>query len=192
MFQVAFSDESLFQAQPAGYRKQWQPPKSPPAIRPVHRHPVKVMVWSLFCMQGTGRLHIVEGNMNKEQYLHVLRTRMAIQMREWFPNGDGIFMHDRAPCHTARVCSQYLQDEGFQVLDWPGNSPDLNPIENLWGIIKNKLQGSTITTRGDLICQVIKIWHRDASIPEYLNNLVASMPHRLQQVIDLKGGFTKY
>ncbi len=143
--------------------------------------------------QGAGRLHVVEGSMNKDQYLRVLRTRVRPQMAEWFPLGDGIFQQDKAPAHTAKQCLKYLEDEHIRVLDWPGNSPDLNVIENLWAIIKKRLQldgGSQ--TPCELISNVIQAWHRDATLSHVLQSLVESMPRRIESVIKAKGGHTKY
>ena len=68
----------------------------------------KVMVLGIFSYQG---------NMNKEQYLYVLQTRVMQQMLDWFPRGDGVFMHDKAPCHTARIFSNFLSTQQFAVLD---------------------------------------------------------------------------
>ena len=50
-----------------------------------------------------------------------------------------IFMHDRAPCHRSKVVLENLWKSKVEVLDWLENSPDLNPIENLWSYIKNKV-----------------------------------------------------
>lgn len=150
------------------------------------------MVWGIFSYQGAGRLHICQGNMNKEQYLYVLQTRVMQQMLDWFPRGDGVFMHDKAPCHTARICSNFLSTQQFSVLDWPGNSPDLNPIENLWKIIKSRLEPESVTTREEMIALVIKYWNRDAGVKETMKNLIESMPRRLQGVIKAEGGHTKY
>ncbi len=47
------------------------------------------------------------------------------------------FQQDLAPAHTAK---SWLNDHGVGVLDWPANSPDLNPIENLCGIVKRKMK----------------------------------------------------
>ena len=73
------------------------------------------MVWGMFYGNGSGRLHIVEGSMNAQQYQRVLQSRVAPQMRQWFPSNDGFYQHDRAPCHMARVCTDFLDHEGLYL-----------------------------------------------------------------------------
>ena len=146
----------------------------------------------MFSYHGTGRLNVCEGSMNAVSYLQVMQTRMMPQLREWFPDNDGVFMQDSAPCHTARIVKRYLEEQHVTVLDWPGNSPDLNPIENLWAIIKRRLATQTITTKQQLIAKVIDVWLRDPSINDILHKLVDSMPRRIAEVIAAQGGHTKY
>ena len=50
-----------------------------------------------------------------------------------------IFMHDNAPSHNAGRVSRFLRNENLEVLDWPGISPDMNPIEKAWFILKRKV-----------------------------------------------------
>ncbi len=57
-----------------------------------------------------------------------------------FNDADFIFQQDLAPAHTAKSTKSWLNDHGVGVLDWPANSPDLNLIENLWGIVKRKMR----------------------------------------------------
>ncbi len=57
-----------------------------------------------------------------------------------FKDADFIFQQDLAPAHTAKRTKSWLNDHGVGVLDWPENSPDLNLINNLWGIVKRKMR----------------------------------------------------
>ena len=64
------------------------------------KFPTRVMVWSVMCFKGTGRLHVVEGTMNSKKYVDVLKDCLLPQLQEWFRNENFIFMQDGAPCHT--------------------------------------------------------------------------------------------
>uniref|UniRef100_A0A803K0Y4 Tc1-like transposase DDE domain-containing protein n=1 Tax=Xenopus tropicalis TaxID=8364 RepID=A0A803K0Y4_XENTR len=50
-----------------------------------------------------------------------------------------LLMQDNARPHVARVCQQFLQDEGIDAMDWPACSPDLNPIEHIWDIMSRSI-----------------------------------------------------
>lgn len=151
------------------------------------------MVWSVISAKGMGRLYIVEGTMRQDQYKRVLESRLLPQVEEWFPGDEEyVFMHDSAPCHKARSVTAFLADKNVRVLPWPGNSPDMNPIENLWELTKREVAKEVITTKQQLIEILIRVWHHSSNIQHNAKVCIESMPRRLEAVIAAKGGITKY
>ena len=114
-------------------------------------------------------------------------------MEQSFTAGDVIFQQDKTPAHTTKICKQDLQEANINVLDRPGNSPDLNVIENLCAIVKRKLQKSGGSRRrSELIGNFVKIWRRDTEMTSIVQNLIDSMPNRLNAEINAIGGHTNY
>ena len=78
------------------------------------------------------------------------------------------------------------------VLDWPGNSPDLNPIENLWSIVKNRLRKMDCRNKIKLIQSEIHVWFHDEEIKQICKKLVLSMKERVKLVLENKGEHISY
>ena len=96
-------------------------------------------------------------------------------------------MEDNAPVHTAKIGEAWRKEKGLKKLSWPAQSPDLNPIENLWFQIKSELKISeerlgSMKVLGEVIEDV---WNY-ISI-EKVNKLIDSMPRRIKEVIKAKG-----
>lgn len=192
---VIFTDESTLetlQNRSRYVRRRRGEEFLPDCVRQTVKHPDKIMIWSSISVHGTGRLYIVNGMMNAQQYQEVLQTRFVPQMLQWFPDGNAVLMHDGAPCHRSRQISQYLEQTGIEVLPWPGNSPDLNPIEGLWKMLKDKVCSSDITNRRQLTERLIQTWHHDQQLQNLARQYIQSMPRRVQAVIKAKGCNTKY
>ena len=87
----------------------------------------------------------------------------------------------------------FLAEEApnMKIIPWPGNSPDLNPIENAWNHIKNKLQDMEVTSVDSLKEAIKQVWVRDLDV-SYWRKLVESMPRRMELVIAAEGNTTKY
>ena len=112
-------------------------------------------------------------------------------------------MQDNAPCHTARLVKDFFTQESISVLPWPAQSPDLNPIENLWALIKRKLAAEfpIPKTCSELIANVTTIW--GGITPElcrnladnyvYYQTLTAIINYLLrQQILNLEKKLMKY
>ncbi len=107
-----------------------------------------------------------------------------------YGDADFIFQQDLAHAHTAKSTKSWFNDHGVTVLDWPVNSPDLNPIQNIWAIVKRKMRDIRPNNADDLKAAIKETW---AFItPEQCHRLIASMPQRIDAVIQAKGGPTKY
>ena len=154
------------------------------------KHPPSVMVWGCFSNMGRGSLYFLPKNttMNGQRYLAMLKEKIPLTMSL---HETTTFMHDGAPCHKAKIVTKWLNDNRIRVLDWPGNSPELNPIENLWLIIKNKVEYHDTGSLPKLAETIKKVWCTGIT-QEICQNLIKSMPERLKQVIKNKGHMTKY
>ena len=118
---------------------------------------------------------MIDGRINTEKHLKVLEKKVVTDLLNTFPNGFGVFQQDSAPCYKAKKVMKYMKETKIKVLDWPGNYPDFNPIENLWPIIKLCLCSEYCTTKTKLIEAIIWIWFRDPAIKEKCHKLVESM-----------------
>lgn len=191
---VLFSDESSFCTIRSRAKRVRRPigsdRMSPKYTVSTVKHPPSVMVWGCFSYKGRGSLYFLPSNttMNGKTYLQLLKDKLPTTMTI---HETAIFQHDGAPCHRAKLVSNWLNNNNFQVLQWPGNSPDLNPIENLWNIIKDKLQHHSTGSLPLLIEAIKKVWCTEIS-KELCETLVKSQQKRIMMVLKKKGEMTKY
>lgn len=104
-----------------------------------------------------------------------------------------IFMQDNCPIHTARVVRRWFEEQRhIELLSWPSNSPDLNPIENVWANIVNVWETGNERNSEQLWQHVEMEWEVMRRKPQMIYNHVESMQRRLQCVIESNGGWNKY
>lgn len=148
-----------------------------------------IMVWGAFSWRGVGPLVLVQGRMDQYQYKEILEKHMMPYFVDKMDDGR-IFQHDNDPKHTARSVKSYLNEATVSVLEWPPQSPDLNPIENLWSHVERQMEGRKYRSSVELFESVTEIWK---SIPaDVCRKLVDSMHKRCQEVLRNKGYPIKY
>ena len=149
------------------------------------------MVWGCIAASGIDRLKLVSGMMNGTKCIDVLENQMLPSARSLFSDDDWIFQDDNAPCHRAKKVQHWYGTHKVERMDWPAQSPDLNPTENLWNRVSCIVGKNKSKTRRELIEQVIAAWFRVIT-PEELKKLVDSHPRRCKLVIDNHGWPIKY
>lgn len=191
--EVLFSDESTFCQFGSSVTRVRRLPKTrylPSNMVATVKHSPKIMVWGCFGAAGRGSLVFVPvgKTVNATVYLGILDERLQRTMTML---NCTTFQQDSAPCHVAKTVMNWMKTQRVQVLEWPGNSPDLNPIENLWYLMKRKVRSHAPKNMVELQYWIKRVWVQEIS-PGYCNNLVSSMPRRIQAVLDNKGKATKY
>lgn len=175
-----FSDETAFQL----FRntiKYWYKGSRP--VRPLPKNRQKILAWGGFCIKGKTNLFCFTRIMDAKFYIEILEQHIPevrrMLGRRWR------FQQDNDPKHTSRLAKEFLQENVPEVIDWPSNSPDLNPIENLWSIVKHNIEKRLPQNIDELKQFMIEEWEK---IPEsFLVNLVQSMKKRCQLVIERNG-----
>ena len=150
------------------------------------------MVWGAFGYNGVGRLHPVEEGVRVggKEYVAILSAAAKQSATDVFDNEPFVFQQDNAPGHTAILAKKWFASEKIRVLDWPGQSPDMNPIENLWGLVQHSVSDKLYRNKYELLGAIVKAW-KELPVSK-LQALVDSMPRRVAAVISAGGGSTRY
>ncbi len=142
------------------------------------------MIWAAMSSASVGPLCFLKSTVNAAIYQEILEHFMLPSADKLYGDADFIFQQDLAPAHTAKGTKSWFNDHGVTVLDWPANSPDLKPIDNLWGIVKRKMRDTRPNNADDPKATVKETW---ASIPpQKCHKLITSMPCRIEAVIKAK------
>ena len=152
-----------------------------------------LMIWGCMTAHGPGFMCRIVDKMDQYLYKLILEEDL-LETIEWYGLDAErvIFQHDNDPKHRARSVQNWLDEQPFEVLDWPPQSPDLNPIEHLWAILKRRLNQYERPPSG-----MVELWERieaewnKIGVDDCLK-LIESMPKRIEAVLKAKGMWTDY
>ena len=180
---IVFSDESRFCQEPDNSwvyirRGEW----NDSVMAPKAKFSNGIMCFAAIGVGFKSRLVVCKGAVNSREYIRCLEecgVRQAMDSKHgafrWF------LMQDGAPSHTCQETMKWLRDKINILPGWPPNSPDLNPIEMLWALIKHQLNKTT----GPIEERLLEIW--DAFRQQTVDRLVMSFRHRTEMVVS-RGG----
>ena len=155
---------------------------------------VSVHVWGWIDSLGRGTLHRIIGRFNSEKYVRLLRDHFLPAFREMRAT-PALLMQDNSPIHTAGNTMDFLEGEDdIALLPWVARGPDMNPIENVWGLMTCELTPrlrDRRVTADQLWEEVQQCWHRVVT-PQYCRRLAESVPSRMREVVENGGHWAGY
>lgn len=136
---------------------------------------------------------LCEGRMNSDTYISILSNVLEPSVKKIFHTKRHcryIFQQDNAPCHKSAKSMAFLKKKNICTMNSPPQSPDLNPIENLWTMVKIEIAKYSPSSKKELFEIVQREWEKFSKLQ--CENLIKTMPKRVKAVLKAKGMATKY
>lgn len=141
-------------------------------------------------MRGRTGICIFSGIMDAAMYTEILEATLIPFLRDTYPDGHK-FMQDNDPKHTSRLAKAYLQEKNINWWPTPPESPDLNPIENMWHELKEFLRREVKPkTKDELVGGIQQFW--DTVTGEKCRKYIRHLHKVIPRIIELDGAATGY
>jgi len=183
---VFFSDESKFQLN-RGTSKYWVPKGEEKVSRTIYNPNHSIMIWGAVSTEGSLGLMEVNERLTGKIYLNQLKNGLFDQADMIFGEGMWRFQQDNARAHTAKIVTKEFQKRNIQIVPHPPNSPDLNPIESIWGIIKKRVEDSQPSTKAALRRCIFDEWKKISH--ETVKKTIKHILKVYRKVIEAKGEY---
>lgn len=196
---TVFTDEKCFKSNDHGRLSLWRYDRT----RYTEDHVIPLRnsgrltanMWGWMSADGVGELCFIPTRANALTYVDILEEVMLPTVRNVYPVEDYPeidFIQDNCPIHTAHVTNEWFsQHLDIKKVSWPAMSPDLNAIENLWGLMVQRWDHRNERSKEAISSHCMQIWEQMRGT-DVTQRLVGSMRERLQAVIDARGGYTRY
>ena len=148
-----------------------------------------VKVWGCFSSKEFENIHIIDGIMDSIYYLNILQYNLKSPATKLELN-EFNFQQDNNPKHISAIIKSYFQRNNINVLPWPSQSPDMNPIEHLWGYLKTRVSERLLSNIKQLKSIIKQEW--EAIPKELCQKLMNSVERRVEALFKAKGNHTKY
>ena len=186
---VVWTDECTVELQQHSlrcFRKKDQLKK----LKPRPKHPLKLHIWGGISCRGATSVVIFEGILIATKLLKIYEASLIPFVKKAYPDHHRL-MQDNDPKHTSRVAQNFLLDNEINWWKTPPESPDLNPIENIWGSMKRFLRDRHKPTNKASLIEGIKIFWKTLS-PEVCRRYVNHIQRVIPVVIEEDGGPSSY
>jgi transposase len=192
---VMFTDEHTFKRFKGGNPQHdfvWAKTPSEVPVKEVERWGLTLDVWAGISLHGKTEVAFYQGSLNAQAYQGILENTLLPAAQQLFEDEKGGWelQQDKATCHMAKSTKEWLEQHDVDVVEgWPTKGDDINPIENLWAILDDRLASRKFTTKKGMEKAIREIW--DGVDLSLLHNLIHSIPDRLRRIRKADGGSIK-
>ncbi|KAL4465337.1 hypothetical protein ABPG72_017091 [Tetrahymena utriculariae] len=152
----------------------------------INRWPQKVLIWGSISKNGPEHIAIVEGSINQDKYINILEEFFNDTEIDFT---DVYYQHDNAKAHKGKKVTEFLEKNNINVLELASQSPDANPIERVWSLLKSKVSKNIekLDNYEQLKTFIKETFMNDNDLKQMAIKSIKNIPDILYQIIEKEG-----